>query len=317
MNIGIKPNAAECFKACVEKKKTISNINGVTISSGSPVNIKCYCEKGMTGNNGNNVWKTCKLPTTGCIVDGKTYKVGEKYNPNGDLCTSCECTLSGPQCKSYGCVKPKCANPILKKGTCCDYKCPVLSAGPNLKRYNKLKGKTIALKSFHNRYVVAESNGRANANRGGIGPWEKFKVELLGNFKIALKSFHNKYLVSEWFGGANANRVIRGPWEIFTIEFVDDKRVAFKSHFNKYLVAESNGRLKANRDVRGPWEIFTLEIIPSDLNLQRYNRLKGKTIALKSFHNRYVVAESNGRANANRGGIGPWEEFKVELLGKL
>jgi len=72
INVGVKRNAAECFKTCMERKKTVSNINGVTISSGSAVNVKCYCEKGMTGNNVNKKYKTCKLQRTVCTDDHKS-----------------------------------------------------------------------------------------------------------------------------------------------------------------------------------------------------------------------------------------------------
>jgi len=184
-----------------------------------------------------------------------------------------------------------------------------------LQRGIDLNGKMIVLKSVHNRYVVAEDTGEANANRQRIGVWEEFKVEFLGNFKIALKSFHNKYLVAESNGEANANREIRDTWETFTIEFVDANRVALKSFHNKYLVAEADGRLNANRDQRGPWEIFTMEIIPPGSVSQRLIDLEGRIIALKTYSGRYVVAESNGEANANRLTKGPWEEFTFESLG--
>ena len=38
-------------------------------------------------------------------------------------------------------------------------------------------GDSISLKSAHNKYVVAESNGDANADRSAIGSWEKFSVQ--------------------------------------------------------------------------------------------------------------------------------------------
>jgi len=187
----------------------------------------------------------------------------------------------------------------------------------NWNGYTNLIGKTIALKSVHNRYIVAESNGELNANRTAIGLFEEFKVKLGGNFLIAIKSAHNKYLVAESNGQVNANRDKRGPWEVFSIEFVDASRVALKSFHNKYLIAEDDGRLNANADQRGPWEIFKLEIIPPDSDLQRCINLNGKMIALKSVHHRYVVAEVSGEANANRAKARLYEEFKFEYLGNF
>jgi len=196
-------------------------------------------------------------------------------------------------------------------------------ANSHISNYWKVNfnGAMIALKSVHNRYVVAEDWGGANANRVVLNLWEEFRFEYLGNLKIALKSAHNKYLVAEQNGEVNANRAVRDTWETFTIELIEDgfpPKVALKSFHNKYLVAESDGRLNANRDHRGPWEIFTLQYIPPDSVIQHCINLEGKTIALKSSSikdGRYVVAESNGEANANRDWRGAWEEFKVEYLG--
>jgi len=52
---GTKTNAAECVKTCKEKKKTYPEINGASFSTGST----CYCEIGMTGNNGSANYKHC------------------------------------------------------------------------------------------------------------------------------------------------------------------------------------------------------------------------------------------------------------------
>jgi len=196
-----------------------------------------------------------------------------------------------------------------------EVKLQIAQTDPILLRYNSLAGKSIALISAHNRYVVAETDGRANANRVHKDAFEIFKVELLGNYKIALKSHHNKYLVAASNGAANANGVNRGPSEIFTIDFLPGGKVAFKSRYNKYVCAEKDGRLVANRGWRRSWEMFKLEIVNPNEDLVKYNNLAGKRIALRSVHNRYVVAELNGAANANRSWRRSWEAFKVELLG--
>jgi len=58
--MGIKANAAQCIKTCIERKtNTIGNINGVIVSTASVVNVHCYCALGMSGNNGIKYWKTC------------------------------------------------------------------------------------------------------------------------------------------------------------------------------------------------------------------------------------------------------------------
>ena len=58
-NVGYKTTLQECIDACVIKKKTDPEINGVTITpSGSG---SCYCEKNMVNSNKSPPWKTCIL----------------------------------------------------------------------------------------------------------------------------------------------------------------------------------------------------------------------------------------------------------------
>ena len=57
--VGVKPTEQSCIDACVEKKISDPQINGVTIQpSGTG---KCYCEKNMERSNGSPSWKTCQL----------------------------------------------------------------------------------------------------------------------------------------------------------------------------------------------------------------------------------------------------------------
>ena len=58
-------------------------------------------------------------------------------------------------------------------------------------------GNTIALRTHHGKYVVAESNGDVNADRKVAYSYETFEVKELGGNKIALKSHHGKYMVAE------------------------------------------------------------------------------------------------------------------------
>jgi hypothetical protein len=144
---------------------------------------------------------------------------------------------------------------------------------PNLKM-NDL----ISLKSSHGKYLVAEADGRLNANRDQIGPWEKFRILDPNNIAstrevrygdiISLHSDHGKYVVAEADGRANANRDAIGPWEKWTIldpnnpnsgsVIPDDGRIALKSFHGKYMVAEADHTVNANRDAIGPWEIWAI-----------------------------------------------------------
>eukprot|EP00296_Roombia_truncata_P007561 JP446005.1.p1 GENE.JP446005.1~~JP446005.1.p1 ORF type:complete len:682 (+),score=283.22 JP446005.1:22-2046(+) len=94
-------------------------------------------------------------------------------------------------------------------------------------------GDTIALKSYANKWVVAEKSGEANANRVGLGPWEKFTILSTKNHK--------------------SRAIVR----------MDDS-VAFHSVHGKYLVAENDGRLRANRPHRRSYETFYIKkaVIP-------------------------------------------------------
>ena len=121
------------------------------------------------------------------------------------------------------------------------------------------KGNKLALGSFHGKYVVAEEDGAANANRNARDMWETFTVEEDGGNRVALKSFHGKYLVAEDSAHnyeVNANRLVRGPWEIFTVESQQNGRIALKTAHGRYVVAEEDGRLRGDRTVANAWEEF-------------------------------------------------------------
>ena len=58
-NIGYKPTPQACIDACVIKKKSYPEINGVTITPAG--RGSCYCEKNMASSNKSPSWKTCRL----------------------------------------------------------------------------------------------------------------------------------------------------------------------------------------------------------------------------------------------------------------
>jgi len=137
---------------------------------------------------------------------------------------------------------------------------------------------TISLKGCHGKYFVAEGNGgnTVNANRSGVGTWEKFTI------------------ISQ-----NSN--------CDTIK--DGSSVFIQTGGGYFFSAQSNGALDANRTELLSYETFTL------INHSHPNEClqNGDLISLRSCHNKYVVAESNGKANANRSGIGSWERFTVNF----
>ena len=127
-----------------------------------------------------------------------------------------------------------------------------------------LNNERLSMKSHHGKYVVAEPDGKANANRPVAGGWETWTLQWLGGTTVAFKGAHNKYLVAEptptrlgRTGNALANRhAILGSWEKFTLDKVDGGRITLKGAHGKYLVAEPNGELNIDRTRAQDWEKF-------------------------------------------------------------
>ncbi|MCL2927900.1 MAG: Cys-every-fifth RiPP peptide CefA [Trichodesmium sp. MAG_R01] len=137
--------------------------------------------------------------------------------------------------------------------------------------------------------------------------------------KVVLRSYHGKYLVAESDGSLNANHDNIGSWEQFTITRSGKSRyqnyvcygdtISLQSAHNKYLVAEENGQANANGDAIGSWEQWT--ILRSGNSLSQVFVTAGDIVSLKSAHNKYLVAEENGQANANSDAIGSQERWTI------
>ena len=76
----------------------------------------------------------------------------------------------------------------------------------------------ISLKTFLNKFIVAEDDGTANANgeNGDLGTI--FVVTFIDGDKVQLKGNQGKYLVAENYGTVNANRDVADTWETWTVE---------------------------------------------------------------------------------------------------
>lgn len=109
--------------------------------------------------------------------------------------------------------------------------------------------RTVALKTAHGKYVVAEKNGQMNANRPWLRSWEKFKMITHRDGTISLRSAHGKYVVAEKNGQLNANRRWMRSWEKFKLIKHRDGTISLRSAHGKYVAAERNGKLNVNR----PW----------------------------------------------------------------
>lgn len=105
----------------------------------------------------------------------------------------------------------------------------VIRAGPTTHDSLLCYGDVIALRSAHGKYVVAEADGNANANRDSIGAYEQWQIIRSGATRsstfvahgdtISLKSMaHDKYLIAGLDGDAHAHAKAIGAWEKFTLE---------------------------------------------------------------------------------------------------
>ena len=80
------------------------------------------------------------------------------------------------------------------------------------------KDDKIALKSiFNGKFLAAEANGRAYANRARAYSWEQFVPVHLGGNKYAFKTHHNTYLVAGKDESLNSNSIEAEEWETFEV----------------------------------------------------------------------------------------------------
>ena len=79
------------------------------------------------------------------------------------------------------------------------------------------RGDKIALKGAYGKYLAAESNGKANANRAKVDTWGMFEPVELDGDKYAFKTHHNTYLVAGNDTTFNANSVQAEDEETFEV----------------------------------------------------------------------------------------------------
>ena len=116
----------------------------------------------------------------------------------------------------------------------------------SIKALTECNSNKIAIKSAYGKYVGAEKDGSANANRVAVDLWEIWSVEQKGKDKFAFKSYHGKYLVAQKNGEVNADSSsVRTTFA--AVQLGDD--IAFKTHQSTYLSADSAGNLNARREL--------------------------------------------------------------------
>lgn len=137
-------------------------------------------------------------------------------------------------------------------------------------------GQEISLQSDHGRFLVAQPDGQLNADRETQGNWERFRL-------VAVVATDNQ------------------------LRFGDS--VALRSAHSSFVVAEPDGSARADRQQLGAWETWKL-VNPYDSGSTSVVRARD-AVALLSAHSTFLVAESDGRANADRPQIGAWETWKI------
>lgn len=124
---------------------------------------------------------------------------------------------------------------------------------------------TTSFKTWQGLYLSAQPDGRVEANRSNVGPWELFDVELQADGSYAFRSAHATYLCAEppELGSAVVcDRQRVGPWECWDAEPVGAGLWAFKSWHGGYLVVELDGVVHCDRTAIGEWETFGATMPP-------------------------------------------------------
>ncbi|WP_309132989.1 hypothetical protein [Brevibacterium sp.] len=168
--------------------------------------------------------------------------------------------------------------------------------------------------------LTAEGGGGEEvlANRGGIGPWETFRVfnrtspgaQLRHGNSIVLQVSDGRFIAANDDGSVQAAQAWIDTAAVFTLErvagagfVVSGDAVALRSHDGRFVVAENNGggAVNANRTRRGPWETLRITTMGHQL------------VRLRAWTGKYVTAEGGGgrQVTANRDAVGLWETFAL------
>ena len=114
----------------------------------------------------------------------------------------------------------------------------------------------LAMKTSKNRWLCAESDNQTIiANRGTIGPWEKFDISSPKPGYFAIRAWTGRYLSAATNGVVNISSSDIGRNETWSI-FTRNHAIALKSSHGKYLSAQPNGHLEATQTSISDYEQF-------------------------------------------------------------
>ena len=114
----------------------------------------------------------------------------------------------------------------------------------------------LALKTSRKRWLCAEADNQTiKADRGSIGPWEKFELVSQKSGYFSIKAWTGRYLSASANGAVNIASANVGPNETWAI-FTRNHALALKSSHGNYLSAQPNGLLEARQSSIGNYEQF-------------------------------------------------------------
>lgn len=114
----------------------------------------------------------------------------------------------------------------------------------------------LALKTSRKRWLCAESDNQTiKANRGSIGPWEKFELSSSKPGYFSIKAWTGRYLSAAANGKVTISSSNIGQNETWSI-FTRNHAIALKSSHGKYLSAQPNGMLEAAQSTISNYEQF-------------------------------------------------------------
>ena len=114
----------------------------------------------------------------------------------------------------------------------------------------------LALKTSRKRWLCAESDKQTiKADRGSIGPWEKFEIISSKPGFFSIKAWTGCYLSAAANGIVKISSTNVGPNEVWSL-FIRNHAIALKSSHGKYLSAQPNGILEAKQGSISNYEQF-------------------------------------------------------------
>lgn len=145
-------------------------------------------------------------------------------------------------------------------------------------------------------------------------------VMAASEYEVSFGTYHGTYMKNQNNGGlnetVNSNGAAINTWEMMTMTNVsetedcirDGSTIAIRSGDGWYWQARPNGELHVNVLVANSYEKFELINHSDAIGCIA----SGDSVSVYSpSHNTYVVAESDGTANANRTSIGSYERFTL------